>query len=411
VALVDKAHFPRDKACGDIVGPRGLQLLADVGVPPPNGRNVGEIVVVGPTGRRVQLPCGEGLTYPGHGTAVARTDFDSMLHDVAVEAGATPVYGHAIEPLTCDGRIDGYRLNDGTELRADFVIGADGATSRVAGAAGMVDTTKVLWGFAVRTYLPEAVDLPAIVFWESSAWRGFPGYGWVFPGATGGANVGLGLGTMADRKAGAKVQQALPRFLEHLREVELLTDASISMPSRRLGGWLKMGMVGTVPADGRVLLVGDAAGLVNPLQGEGIAQAMSSGRSAAEALLGEPGRAAEHYRSALADDHLPYHRITAAVQGWLVGRPRAVAAVSRLVMMAGRSDALSGGWSVFWNELLNGAPPGRHRSVAASASRLGQMMTARTTTARWFDSTFTDERTGLACQEVDLCATETDSHR
>jgi menaquinone-9 beta-reductase len=390
VALVDKAKFPRDKACGDLIGPRALQLLADLGVRTPDGRNVGEMVVVGPTGRRMRLPCGEGLTYPGHGTAITRTVFDSVLHEVAVEAGATPVFGQALEPLEVEGRIDGYRLSDGTDLHSDFVIGADGATSRVAGAAGMVDTEKVLWGFAMRTYVPQSVELPAIVFWEPAPWHGFPGYGWVFPGPAGGANVGLGLGTVADRKAGAKVQQALPRFLEHLHEVELLTDASTSTQSRRLGGWLKMGMVGTVPAAGRVLLVGDAAGLVNPLQGEGIAQAMCSGRTAAEVFLGDPGRAAARYRATLAVDHLPYHRITAAAQGWLVRRPRAIAAVSRLATAAGRSDAIAGGWAVFWNELLNGAPPGRHRSVAAAANKLGGMMTARTSTARWFDTTFAD---------------------
>jgi geranylgeranyl reductase family protein len=393
VALVDKAKFPRDKACGDLLGPRALQLLADLGVPAPKGHDVGEMVVVGPTGRRVRLPCGEGLTYPGHGTAITRTVFDSMLHEVAVEAGATPVFGQALEPLEVEGRIDGYRLSDGTDLHSDLVIGADGAASRVAGAAGLVDTEKVLWGFALRTYLPQSVDLPAIVFWEPAPWQGFPGYGWVFPGPDGEANVGLGLGTVADRKAGAKVQQALPRFLEHLHEVGLLADPSASsMPSRRLGGWLKMGMIGTVPGAGRVLLVGDAGGLVNPLQGEGIAQAMCSGRSAAESFLAEPGRAAARYRATLSLDHLPYHRITAAMQEWLVRRPRAIAAVSRLATRAGRSHAISGGWSVFWNELLNGAPPGRHRSVADAANRLGDMLTARTSTARWFDTTYATGR-------------------
>ncbi len=395
VALVDKAKFPREKACGDIVGPRGLQVLADLGVPTPIGREVGEIAVVGPSGRRAQLPCAEGLTYPGHGVAVTRSVFDSMLHDVAIEAGATAVIGRAAEPLELEGRIAGYRLSTGSELRADFVIGADGATSRVAGAAGMVDAENVLWGFAVRTYVPQAVVLPAIVFWESAPWQGFPGYGWVFPGPHDGANVGLGLGTVADRRTAAEVQRALPRFLEHLRKVGLLTIPSVSVPSRRLGGWLKMGMVGTVPAAGRVLLVGDAAGLVNPLQGEGISQAMCSGRSAAEALLGEPGRAAERYRAQLALDHLPYHRIAAAAQGWLVRRPRAVAVVTRLLMGAGRSDAMSGAWSVLWNELLDGAPPGRHRSVAAGATRLGELLTARTSTARWFDATFSGVATSV----------------
>jgi geranylgeranyl reductase family protein len=388
VALVDKARFPRDKACGDIVGPRGLQVLAELGVPAPKGRDVGEIVVVGPTGRRDVLPCGQGLTYPGYGTSVPRTEFDAMLHDAAVAAGATPVHGHAVEPLEADGQIDGYRLIDGTELHADFVIGADGATSRVAGAAGLVQTEKVLWGFALRTYIPQAVDLPAIVFWEPEPWRAFPGYGWVFPSSEGGVNVGLGLGTVADRKAGAKVQQLLPRFLEHLSEVGLIHLSSSSLASRRLGGWLKMGMVGTIPAAGRVLLVGDAAGLVNPLQGEGIAQAMASGRSAAAALLRDPGSAVDLYRAQLAADHLPYHRITAAVQMGLVSRPRAVAGVARLLMAVGRSEVIAGGWSVFWNELLDGAPRNRHRSVAALATRLGDLATARSTTAEWFKATF-----------------------
>jgi len=79
--------------------------------------------------------------------------------------------------------------------------------------------------------------------------------------------------------------QVLPAYLEHLLGLGLLDRAPVSPLPRRLGGWLKVGTVGTTPATGRVLLVGDAAGLVNPLQGEGIAQAMTSGRSAAEAHL------------------------------------------------------------------------------------------------------------------------------
>jgi flavin-dependent dehydrogenase len=132
--------------------------------------------------------------------------------------------------------------------------------------------------------------------------------------------------------------------------------------------------------------------LVNPLQGEGIAHAMGSGRAAAEAILGDPGGAAERYRGALAMEHLPYHRITAAVQRWVVDRPRTVAAIARVLMAAGRSDALSGGWSIFWNELLRGAPPNRHRSVATLATRVGALTTAHSATARWFGEAFaTDE--------------------
>ena len=390
VALVDKASFPRDKACGDIVGPRGLQVLADLGLPEPRGRSIGEIDLVGPTGRRVRLPCGEGLTYPGHGTAVTRTVFDAGLHAAAVASGAVPVRARAEEPLEADGRIDGYRLSTGAELRADFVVGADGATSRVGEAAGLVDAARVLWGFAVRTYLDREVERPSILFWEPTAWQAFPGYGWVFPGATAGTNVGLGLGTLADRRAAARVQRALPQFLDHVRHAGLLEGTSPKGPARRLGGWLKMGILGTTPAAGRVLLVGDAAGLVNPLQGEGISQAMTSGRAAAAAILGEPGDAAAHYRAALASDHLPYHRIAVALQSWLVGRPWAVAAVARVLMTAGRLEAISGGWSVFWNELLIGAPANRHRKVAAALTGTGRRITDRTSTAKWFDSVLSE---------------------
>ncbi len=88
VALVDKATFGRDKACGDLVGPRALAVLSSLGLSPPAGRQVGEMVVVGPTGRRALLPARAGRTYPGHGLAVARLRFDAWLRDAAVAAGA-----------------------------------------------------------------------------------------------------------------------------------------------------------------------------------------------------------------------------------------------------------------------------------------------------------------------------------
>ena len=110
------------------------------------------------------------------------------------------------------------------------------------------------------------------------------------------------------------------------------------------------------------------------------------GRAAAEAILGSPSDAAENYRSRLAVEHLPFHRIAAAVHAGLVGRPLATAAVARLLAVAGSSDALSGGWAVFWNELLDGAPLNRHRSVANAVTQIGRVMTARGATARWFNA-------------------------
>jgi geranylgeranyl reductase family protein len=382
VALIDKTAFPRDKACGDLVGPRGVALLDDLGVEIPGARRVADMVVVGPTGRRVRLPCYEGETYPGYAIAVPRSSFDAHLHDAAVAAGATPIVAQVRDPLfTSDGDVDGFTLSTGAAVRADAVIGADGATSRVAEVAGLIDPARLLWGFALRAYVEDPVALPHIALWEHSRRRGFPGYGWLFPGIGGQANLGLGLGVLADRTAGADAVRSFDAFLSDLRRFGVLTGSA--SPSSRLGGWLKMGMVGTVPARGRVLLVGDAAGLVNPLQGEGISQAMGSGRAAAHALLLGPGIAAHRYRTFVADTYVPYNSTTAAVHAALLPRPRAIAAAGRLLTAPGIGHLVAGGWSIFWNDLLIGARPGAPRGVAAAAHGVGRVVTRYSHRRRW----------------------------
>jgi hypothetical protein len=242
----------------------------------------------------------------------------------------------------------------------------------------------------VRTYLDQMVDLPAITLWEPTPWHAFPGYGWIFPGPGGEANVGVGVGTLADRTAGARAVRVLPDYLDHLVRLGLLARPPTRPLARRLGGWLKMGMVGTTAASGRVLLAGDAAGLVNPLQGEGIAQAMTSGMAAAEAIVTAPGEASLVYRDRLARDHLPYQRVTAAAHAALVGHPVAVAAIGRLLTAPALGDALAGGWGIFWNELLDGATPRPARQVAAATTWLARAVTARTEVARWFLSVYGD---------------------
>jgi menaquinone-9 beta-reductase len=381
VALVDKAVFPRDKACGDLVGPRGAQVLDELGVRLAGAARVGDMRVVGPTGRSVRLPCRPGRTYPGHGLALPRLALDQTLRDAALDAGTVAHTARAGPPILDDGRLAGFELSDGTRLRADAVIGADGATSRVATAAGLVDERRVLWGFALRSYLDAAVDLPTIVLWDEARWRGFPGYGWVFPGPGGQANLGVGLGVLGDRAAAGHAARSLGAFVGVLQRFGLL-DRAARLPGARLGGWLKMGMVGTIPARGRVLLAGDAAGLVNPLQGEGISEALASGRAAAEAVLTCPAAPAGHYRSFLARRYAGFHASNAAVQGALVRRARIVAATGRLLTAPVVGRAIAGGWAVYWNELLDGAMPGAARNTAALATTIARAATNHGRTMR-----------------------------
>jgi flavin-dependent dehydrogenase len=248
----------------------------------------------------------------------------------------------------------------------------------------------VLWGFALRSYVDEQVELPSIVWWDEARWRALPGYGWLFPGPDGRANVGLGIGTLADRTAAGRAAQLMPAFVDHLHQIGVLNARP---SSARLGGWLKMGMIGTEPTGPGVMLVGDAAGLVNPLQGEGISQAMASGRAAAEALLAGPALAESRYRSWLAGTHAAHQRLAAVVQATLLPRPRAVAALERVLTLPFPGRALAGGWSIFWNDLLDGAAPSPARATAAALAVTGRLATKAGATRRWFDATLDGDAT------------------
>jgi geranylgeranyl reductase family protein len=384
VGLVDKAAFPRDKACGDLIGPRGVQLLRDLKLEVPHDTRVSDMIVVGPTGNRVRLPAASGRTYPGYGIVVQRSQFDATLRLAAVSAGAEFFEGRAEDPIGDEGRLTGFSLSSTTRVRADVIIGADGATSRVAEVAGLVDPVRVLWGFAVRTYRDEPVDVPHIMLWAPVPGTAFPGYGWVFPAGDGRVNVGLGVGVLADRTAGRRAARDLDAFLEHASHVGVLGDrAPVRSPARPLGAWLKMGLVGTTPARDRVLLVGDASGLVNPLQGEGIAQAMESGRAAAEAILGGVSQASDRYRAYVGSAYGPYLSTTAPLHRSLLGRPKLVAALTRGLTAPGVGRLVAGGWSIMWNDLIDGAPPSIATGIARTAAGLGRVLTARSADRHW----------------------------
>jgi geranylgeranyl reductase family protein len=383
VALVDKARFPREKACGDLIGPRGVQCLDELGLDVPVATRIGDMLVVGPTGNRVRLPAAPGRTYPGYGIIVARSRFDDFLLQAAVARGAEFIESRADEPVYRDGRLDGFTIGSGRRIRADVIVGADGATSRVADVADLLDAPRVLWGFAVRTYVDAPVELPQILVWAPTRGVAFPGYGWVFPAGDGRANVGLGIGVLRDRAAGRRATRDLGPFISHAQRIGALEGTNSAARDRPLGSWLKLGLVGTTPARGRVLLAGDAAGLVNPLQGEGIAAAMGSGRAAAEAILANVDGAALHYRSYLVRTHVPYLSTASSMHRSLLRRPRLVAGVTRALTAPSVGRAVAGGWSVYWNDLLDGAMPSRNARVAALTAAAGRFATTGRADRRW----------------------------
>ena len=375
VALVDKATFPRSKACGDLVGPRGLALLDGLGIDVP-GPRAADMLVSGPSGRVARLPAYPGRAYPDHALVCPRDTFDARLRAAALEAGAHPVPGRVSAVGT--GPEPWVQVGE-DRLPASYVVGADGAGSVVARQAGLVDDAAVLWGFALRGYVDAEPGLPLIALRDERKRRAYPGYGWLFPGVDGRANVGVGVGLLSERRHDRHIPADLDRFVS-----ELVRGGHLSPgvePAGVQGGWLKMGVAGTVPARGRVLLVGDAAGLVNPLQGEGIAQAMASGAAAARAILAGRDPAAA-YVEVLRRRHLPYLQVAAPVHAALLQHPAVVSLVARAITAAPARNALAGVWSLTWNDLLEGAT-GRPAQRAAVVLRgLAGPVAKHTRTAR-----------------------------
>ncbi len=364
------------------MGPRGVRLLSELGVAVPGAEPVGDVVVVGPSGRSLALPWPAGIDYRAGALAAPRTRLDEALHNAAAGAGAEVRVGRVAGVIADDNGWHRVELADGGRIRCAAVVGADGAMSQVAASAGLLRPSRALWGFALRWYVEAVVERPLIVFWEPTPGQAFPGYGWLFPGPNGSANLGLGVGLLGQRSGADLAALRLPAFVAALRRDGLLAEGAQLRPGSRRGGWVRMGLAGANPGARRILLAGDATGLVNPLTGEGIAEAMLSGHSAAHAILAGPEQAAARHRRTLAARHGRFHPAAAALHAAAIGHPWAISTLARLLTMEPVGRALAGGWAVYWNDLLQGAPRGRSRTMAAALSTAANACAAPTAIRR-----------------------------
>lgn len=374
VALVDKARFPRDKACGDLIGPRGVALARRLDLRVAPELVAGDMLVVGPTGSQVRLPARPGRAFPGEGWSVARRHLDADLVASALEVGAE-AFVERVERVERDPSGLSVHLGDGRALHAGAVVGADGAVSTVAASSGLLRPAQASWGFALRSYVAAEVDLPVIEIFDRRPGEAFPGYAWLFPGPDGRANVGVGLSTGSSRRAAADVRHELDQAVWRFAGSGLLEDTRLL--ERPLGGWLRMGLSGSSPASDRVLLVGDAAGLVNPLQGEGIAQAFESGEMAARLLLDGPAQAAARYCVWIERRFGSFQRPAATVQASLLAHPRALSRIARVLTSGLVGPSVAPAWGLYWNDLFRDAAagPGRRLALLADgAARLGGRM-------------------------------------
>ncbi|HTK17188.1 MAG TPA: geranylgeranyl reductase family protein [Acidimicrobiia bacterium] len=295
VVCVDKASFPRDKTCGDGLTAGALRALEALGLSYPSfaaidAAIVRETVLVAPNGRRVTLP----LPTDGvHAAVVARRDLDAALVALARRRGVEVREQRAVEKLAVHADEIEVLMSDGTRLHARHVIAADGHWSTVRRALEPDSPRDLGEWHAARQYFTGVDDDRLWVFFEQDL---LPGYAWIFPLPGGGANVGYGV-LRSDGRTGRELKDLWPELLARPALRDVLGPRAVSTEPVR--AWpIPTRYDSDRLVSGRVLYVGDAAGVVDPLTGEGIAQAIETGVLAAEAIThdGEPAHVASRYR-------------------------------------------------------------------------------------------------------------------
>lgn len=289
--LLEKTEFPREKVCGDGLTPRAVkELLAlDIDLTTRGWiKNKGLRIIGG--GHRLELPWPELSVFPDYGLVRTRADLDQILAQRAATLGAdlhesTAVTGPVMEQDRIVGVTTKNSAGEERTLRAPIVVAADGNSSRLSLAMGLTKRDDRPLGVAVRTYFrsPRHEDdwLESwLELWDQD--RLLPGYGWVFGVGDGTSNVGLGILNSSPAFANVDYRALLMRWAASMPKEWGYVAEEMVGPIR--GAALPMGFNRTPHFHRGMLLVGDAGGMVNPFNGEGIAYAMESGRIAAEII-------------------------------------------------------------------------------------------------------------------------------
>jgi geranylgeranyl reductase family protein len=346
VTLVERKTFPREKTCGDALTPRAVKEIQSMGL----GEELtkfhrfeGLRATAG--GRALELPWPSHPIYPSEGYVVRRRDLDALVAQNAEVAGATLLQGtEAMTPLVDRGFVRGAlaRTSEAAapfELRARYVVVADGANSRFGRALGTFRTKEWPYGTAIRTYwesprhddpwIESALDV------KDRSGNPLPGYGWIFPVGDGTVNIGVGLlSTFRDFKS-VNTTHLLDSYAHMVADHWGISPAEPTC--RPTSGRIPMG--GSVgPKKGATyLVVGDAAGAVNPFNGEGIDYAYETGHLAAdiihEALAAGDPLVLSQYPRRLQAEYGQYFKV-ARLFARLIGRPALMRELTRVGMQS-----------------------------------------------------------------------------
>jgi geranylgeranyl reductase family protein len=330
VLLLDKSNFPRDKTCGDGLGPRAVAVLGDMGLLESVSQKawrVSQIGIYAPNGNKLLAQVPQQTEVADYALVLPRLILDNLIVEGAARAGATfqaPVHISDIEQQPEGVVVKGEANGRSFVERGRSIVIATGANTKLLLRSGIL-TRPPRTMLAARAYF-EGVEQGAGDLEFHFDGVPLPGYGWVFPVSGGGANIGAGV-YRVDPGARTVSRTSHGVFLAFVK----------SILEKRLGGALQAGPAKAFPLrvdfleahlnGDRIFAVGEAAGLVNPLTGEGIDYALESGRLAASYLLGLLARqtfdakACAGYSRALNDRFGTQFRFLTIVTRLLINRP------------------------------------------------------------------------------------------
>ena len=344
VLLLEKTEFPREKVCGDGLTPRAVKQLVAMGIDVSEEagwlRNKGLRIIGG--GVRLQLDWPDLASFPDYGLVRKRDDFDEQPprqpQDAAARLSDRSVVGPR-PPAARAARSPGAHAKRGGESRevtfpAPRGVAAAGNSTRLSLARGLHRREDRPMGVAVRTYFesPRHEDDYLESWLELWDRRGaqdrlLPGYGWIFGMGDGTSNVGLGVLNTSDSFKELDWREVLKAWCASMPEDWGYTPENMPGPIR--GAALPMPFNRQPHYTKGLLLVGDAGGLVNPFNGEGIAYAMESGQIAADVIVQAHARstpagremALQRYPQILADTYGGYYTLGRAFVK-LIGNPK-----------------------------------------------------------------------------------------
>jgi geranylgeranyl reductase family protein len=318
VVVVEKGPYGRDKSCGDGLTPRAVAALDELKISLADAHHIDGLRMI--AGKQVrELPWPGGDRFPDHGAVWPRRRLDAALIDAAVDAGADVRFDTIGEPvLDDDERAVGITTPHG-RIDAELVVAATGAPGKVAKMLGAVRDPDEPFGLAIRAYVesPRHDDrhLEACLTIRDDRGTWIPGYGWMFPCGDGTVNIGVGaLSTMQGFK-----QLNLNTLLDSYRS--LVRDSwGIGPNLERPRAW-RLPMSAVRRHGTGWVAIGDAAGLVNPMNGEGIDYGLESGMLAADLFLEDPARAPAEYDRRIGERFDGFLR-TGRRFAFLIGHPR-----------------------------------------------------------------------------------------